>query len=161
MTSTLQTLESLLDGTEDVLLDPNCELHYTEDNLTLTTQHIVFMDTKDISTITAVSSPQIPSSPTAFLGHTLQEIQDWFDENITQPYTEGSMYLPGCFVVLDDRTVEDDTCIFVYTDDSGEIQSLRCTFDVVMWNIICCDLGESVDDPMGEFFAWQGDFSNW
>ena len=108
------------------------------------------MDTKDISTITAVSSPQIPSSPTAFLGHTLQEICDWFDENITQPEPEG--YAPCCFLVLDDKTVEDDTCIFVCTDDSGEIQSLRCTFDLVMWNFIGChELNESVDDNMGYF----------
>jgi hypothetical protein len=111
------------------------------------------MDTKGISTITAVSSPQIPSSPTAFLGHTLLEIRDWFDENITQPHSE--RYTPHCFLVLDDETVEDHTCIFVCTQDSapGEIQSLRCTFDLAMQNVISCDFqGHSIEEgTMGNF----------
>jgi hypothetical protein len=102
------------------------------------------MDTKGISTITAVSSPQIPSSPTAFLGHTLQEIRDWFDENITQPLPER---YARRFLVLDDQTVEDD--IFVCTNESGEIRSLRCTFDVVIRNFY--EFRESVDDNMGYF----------
>ena len=150
MTSTLQTLESLLDRSEDYLLEFD-----SPEELTLASEQIVFMDTKDISNITAVSSPQIPSSPTAFLGHTLPEIRDWFDENITQP--ESEIYMPYCFLVLDDKTVEDDSCIFVCTNNDsapGEIQSVRCTFDVVMANVIACDVkGETIDDDtMGEFF---------
>jgi hypothetical protein len=97
---------------------------------------IVFMDsTKGISTITAVSSPQIPSSPTAFLGHTLQEILDWFDENITQPRSKG--YRHDCFLVFDDETVEDDSWICVSTLDSvsGEMQSARFTFYTI-WHVI-------------------------
>ena len=115
------------------------------------------MDTKDISTITAVSSPQIPSCPTAFLGHTLQEIWDWFDENIVQPYSwRESKYMQDCFIVLDDKTLEDDSCMFVSTEDSapGAILSVRCTFDVVVGNVEACDLnGETIDDDtMGGFF---------
>ena len=83
--------------------------------------------------------------------------------------------------MLDDKTVEDDSCIFSRTNDDsapGEIQSVRCTFDVVIAVIACNAKGD--DDIMGEFFrsgvtlnsTWVGggksklneawrDFSNW
>ena len=103
------------------------------------------MDTKDISTITAVPSPQFPSSPTAFLGYTLQELQDWLDENIIQPYP--------CFLVLDDKTVEDNSCILVLQDNSGGISSLRSTFEVVVRILVSCDLGEPIGSVLKEFVS--------
>ncbi|PPQ67446.1 hypothetical protein CVT26_007240 [Gymnopilus dilepis] len=103
--------------------------------------YMVIMDSKNLSTITEGSSPPVTSCPTAFLGHTLQEIHDWFQTNISQPYASG--YSSSCFLVLDEESEEDDTCIFVCTQDEapGEIHSLRCGFELALQNAVVCGIG--------------------
>ncbi|KAF8959799.1 hypothetical protein BDZ97DRAFT_1922595 [Flammula alnicola] len=142
------TLNLLLHCTEEYLTEFNSS-NYTAH----ISDRIVFIDSKDITTITKGSSPPITSSPTAFLGHTLQQVREWFDANITQPCPKG--YMPYCFLVLDGESAEDDSCIFVCTQDSapGEIHSLRCEFDVALLNAVACDIqGESIEEgSMGSF----------
>ncbi|KAF8899802.1 hypothetical protein CPB84DRAFT_1780012 [Gymnopilus junonius] len=118
---------------------------------------IVIMGTNDITTITEGSSSPVTSSPTAFLDHTLQQVQEWFEINITQPFTKG--FTSHCFLVLDNKTTEDDSCIFVSTLDSapGEIHSLRCNFDVAMINVTSCDIqGESIEEGATGNFMRSG-----
>ncbi|KAF8957045.1 hypothetical protein BDZ97DRAFT_1924884 [Flammula alnicola] len=141
------TLNLLLHCTEEYI----SEFNEPNDNANVSDM-IVFIDSKDITTITKGSSPPITSSPTAFLGHTLQQVRDWFDANITQPCPNG--YMPYCFLVLDGESAEDDSCIFVCTQDSalGEIHSLRCEFGVAMQNAVACDQGQSIEEgSMGSF----------
>jgi len=64
--------------------------------------------------------------------------------------------MPHCFLVIDDETREDDSCIFVCTQDSapGEIQgSLRCGFEVALQNVVACGVqGKSIEEGlMGSF----------
>jgi len=120
------------------------------------------MDTKDIATITNGSSPPIASCPTAFLGLSLKEVCDWFDANITQSHPEG--FKPHCFLVIDDESTEDDSCIFVCTQDSapGEIHSLRCGFELALQNVVACDVqgcSREINGGRlnGEFHAERGD----
>jgi len=117
---------------------------------------MVIIDTKDITTITEGSSPPVSSSPTAFLNRTLQEVRDWFGANITQPCPEG--FMPYCFLVLDDKSTEDNSCVFVCTQDSapGEIESLRCEFDVALDNAVVCDMGQSIEEGSMERFMRSG-----
>jgi hypothetical protein len=114
--SLLQTIDLLLQCSEKYLSEFESNPDISE--------HIVIIDTKDITTITE------GSSPTSFLGYTLQQVCDWFDANITQPQPEG--FMTHCFLVLDDKSIEEETCFVVSNLDSapGEIHSLRCTFDL-------------------------------
>ena len=63
--------------------------------------------------------------------------------------------MSNCFLVLDDQSAEDDTCVFVATQDAppGEIHSLRCGFEVAMANAIICGIqGRSIEeDVLGSF----------
>ncbi|KAG6816169.1 hypothetical protein H0H87_008093 [Tephrocybe sp. NHM501043] len=105
------------------------------------------MDTKDVSSIIEGSSPNITASPTAFLGYTFREVVDWFDTNVTKPVA--MTVRTSCLLVLDDQTLEDNSCVFVCNQDAapGEIHSLRCTFDLAVQNAIACDLlGISIED---------------
>jgi hypothetical protein len=144
----LQTLHLLFECTEEYLSQfnsPNDTIHVSD--------WLIIIDTKDIATITKVSSLPIASSPTAFLGLSLKEVRDWFDANITQPHSEG--FIPHCFLVIDDESTEDDSCIFVCTRDSapGEIHSLRCGFELALQNVVTCDVqGRSIEEGlMGSF----------
>ena len=144
----LQTLDLLLECTEEYLSEfnsPNYTAHVSD--------RLVIIDTKDIGTITKGSSPPIASCPTTFLGLSLSEVRDWFDANITQPLPEG--FTPHCLLVIDDKSTEDNSCIFVCTQDStpGEIHSLRCGFEVALENVVVCDVqGRSMEEGlMGSF----------
>ncbi|KAF8187776.1 hypothetical protein BJ912DRAFT_418964 [Pholiota molesta] len=119
--------------------------------------YLVIMDTKDIATITKGSSHPITSSPTAFLGLSLKEVHDWFNANITQPRPNG--FMPYCFLVLDNESIKDATCVFVCTRDSapGEIHSLRCVFELAFQNVIACDLqGHSIEEGITGSFMRSG-----
>lgn len=51
--------------------------------------------------------------------------------------------------MLDDKSTEDDSCIFVCTQDEeapGEIHSLRCEFDVALENAVACHFGQSIEE---------------
>lgn len=143
----LQTLDLLLECTEEYLSK------FNSPNYTARVSDRLIIDTKDIATITKGSSLPIASSPTAFLGLSLKEVRDWFDANITQPHLEG--FMPHCFLVIDDESTEDDSCIFVCTQDSapGEIHSLRCDFEVALQNVVACGVqGKSIEEGlMGSF----------
>jgi len=144
----LQTLDLLLECTEEYLSEFN-----SPDYTAHVSDRLVIMDTKDIATITKGSSLPIASCPTAFLGLSLKEVCDWFDANITQPQLEG--FTPHCFLVIDDKSTEDNSCVFVCTQDSapGEIHSLRCSFEVALENVVVCDVqGRSMEEGlMGSF----------
>jgi len=131
------TLDLLFECTDEYLSEFN-----SPNNITHASDVLIIIDTKDTATITKESSPPIASSPTAFLGVSLKEVHEWFDANITQPHLEG--FTQHCFLVIDDESTEDDTCIFVSTLDSapGEIHSLRCGFEVALLNVIACDIQE-------------------
>ena len=121
-TFALQTLNLFLQCTEEYLSEYNPTPDVSED--------IVIIDTKDITTITKGSSPHITSSPTAFLGHTLQEVHDWFDANITQPRPKRFMH--HCFLVLDDKSAEDESCIFVCTQVKLRERYTRCGVNLTL-----------------------------
>ncbi|KAF8066872.1 hypothetical protein FPV67DRAFT_1781335 [Lyophyllum atratum] len=105
---------------------------------------IVIINTKEISSISKGSSLPVDSSPTVFVGHTVQEIRHWFDANIAQPERKG--FMPHCFLVLDAQSIEDESCLFVCTLD-GRMQSLRCDFDVALQSAVLCDVRyESIED---------------
>jgi hypothetical protein len=148
----LQTLDLLLECTEEYLSEfnsPNYTAHVSD--------RLVIIDTKDIATINKGSSLPIASCPTAFLGLSLKEVRDWFDANITQPYLKG--FTPHCFLVIDDESTEDHSCIFVCTQDSapGEIHSLRCGFEVALQNVVACDIqGESIEEGLLGSFMRSG-----
>ena len=153
----LQSLDLLLACTEEYLSEfnsPGYTAHVSD--------RLVIMETKDITTITKGSSPPIASCPTAFLGLSLKEVCDWFDANITQSHPEG--FKPHCFLVIDDESTEDDSCIFVCTQDSapGEIHSLRCGFELALQNVVACDVqgcSREINGGRlnGEFHAERGD----
>ncbi|KAF8187772.1 hypothetical protein BJ912DRAFT_418928 [Pholiota molesta] len=154
----LTTLDLLLQCTEEYL----SEINSPSDDIFEASEYLVIMDTKDIATITQGSSHPMShimsSSPTAFLGLSLKEVHDWFITNINQPGSD--KFTPYCFLVLDNKSIEDDSCIFVCTiedeinsdpeeTDSApeEIQSLRCVFELAYQNVIACDIqGRSIED---------------
>jgi hypothetical protein len=144
----LQTLDLLLECTEEYLSKFN-----TPNYTTLVSDRLVIMDTKDIATITKGASLPITTSPTAFLGLSLEEVRDWFDANITQRRPKG--FMPHCFLVIDNESTEDDSCVFVCTQDSapGELHSLRCGFEVALQNAVTCGVqGKSIEEGlMGSF----------
>ncbi|KAF8066893.1 hypothetical protein FPV67DRAFT_1450014 [Lyophyllum atratum] len=106
-------------------------------------QDIVIMNTKEVSSISKGSSLPVDSSPTAFVGHTVWEIRDWFDANITQPRRKG--FMQYWFLVLDAQSIEDESCLFVCTLDVP-MQSLRCDFDVALQNAVLCEVrGHSIE----------------
>ncbi|KAF8187791.1 hypothetical protein BJ912DRAFT_419585 [Pholiota molesta] len=138
----LTTLDLLLQCTEKYLSEFNSPDHIAE-----ASEYLVIMDTKDIATITEGSSHPMTSSPTAFLGHSLKEVHEWFITNINQPGAD--KFTPECFLVLDKESIEDDCCVFVCTIDSApeEIHSLRCVFELAYQNVIACDIqGRSIED---------------
>ncbi|KAF8066883.1 hypothetical protein FPV67DRAFT_1214217 [Lyophyllum atratum] len=106
-------------------------------------EYIVIINTKGISSISKGSSLPVDSSPTAFVGHTIQEIRDWFDANITQPRRRG--FMPHCFLVLDAQSIEDETCLFVCTRDAP-LESRRCDFDEALQSAVFCNRGHSIED---------------
>ena len=57
--------------------------------------------------------------------------------------------------MIDDESTEDDSCIFVCTQNSalGEIHSLRCGFEVALENVVVCDVeGRPMEEGlMGSF----------
>ena len=62
--------------------------------------------------------------------------------------------MPHCFLVLDGRSIQDNSCIFVCTQDSapGQIESLRCTFDIALQNAVNCYFGQAITEAdMGLF----------
>jgi len=69
--------------------------------------------------------------------------------------------MPGCFLVIDDESTWDNSCIFVCTHYSapGEIHSLRCGFELALQNVFTCDVqGRSMEERLnGEFHAEWGD----
>jgi hypothetical protein len=64
-----------------------------------------------------------------------------------------------CFLVLDNESIEDESCIFVATQYSapGEIHSLRCDFDVAYQNALICDVQEiSIEEGVPGSFMRSG-----
>jgi len=122
-TFALQTLDLLLQCSEYLITPPT----YTAD----VSDSIVVINTKDITTITGGSSLPITSSPTAFFYHTLRKCAIGLRQMLPNQTRKAS-----CFLVLDDKSTEDNTCTFVCMQDSspGQIQSLRCEFSVAMDN---------------------------
>ncbi|KAF8057834.1 hypothetical protein FPV67DRAFT_1657688 [Lyophyllum atratum] len=130
------TLNLLLECSEEYMRE------FSGDELDIS-QDIVIMNTKEISSISKGSSLPVDSSPTAFVGHTVWEIRDWFDANITQPRRKG--FMRYWFLVLDAQSIEDETCLFVCTLDVP-MQSLRCDFDVALQNAVLCEVnGDSFE----------------
>ena len=146
--SMTQTLDYFLQCTEKYLIEVD-----TSEPPEPMSESIVFIDSKDITTITDGTSPPITSCPTAFCGHSIHEIHGWFETNISQPRANG--YLHHCYLILDDKSAEDDTCIFVCTLDSapGEIKSLRCGFEIALQTAHVCGIGgDSIEEGvMGSF----------
>ncbi|KAF8187785.1 hypothetical protein BJ912DRAFT_1143597 [Pholiota molesta] len=143
------TLDLLLECTQEYLDEPTPSAHVSE--------RVVIMHTKDIATITKGSSPPITSSPTAFLGLSLEEVRDWFAANITEPCAE--RFMSHCFLVLDNESIEDESCIFVATQYSapGEIHALRCDFDVAYQSALICDVQEiSIEEGVTGSFMRSG-----
>ncbi|KAF8187789.1 hypothetical protein BJ912DRAFT_969671 [Pholiota molesta] len=142
------TLDLLLECTEEYLAGFNSGNYIAH-----VSDRLVIIDTKDITTITKGSSPPVASSPTAFVGLSLKEVRDWFDANITQRRPKG--FMPHCFLVIDNESTEDDSCVFVCTQDSapGELHSLRCGFEVALQNAVTCGVqGKSIEEGlMGSF----------
>ncbi|KAF8057830.1 hypothetical protein FPV67DRAFT_555789 [Lyophyllum atratum] len=137
-------------STLNLLLE--CSAEYMEefegDELDIS-EYIVIVNTKEISSISKGSSLPVDSSPTAFVGHTVQEIRDWFDANITQPKQKG--FMRHCFLVLDAQSIEDESCLFVCTRDAP-LQLLRCDFEVALESAMVCDGGQSIEEgSMGRF----------
>ncbi|KAF8904048.1 hypothetical protein CPB84DRAFT_1960882, partial [Gymnopilus junonius] len=142
----------------DRLLD--CTDEYWEEfnsaNLTTTASDtIAFINAKDITEISNLLVPSRPTSlsPTAFIGDTLQEVRDWFDTNITQ--AEHPAFMPYCFFVLDKQSAEDETCLFVCTQDAP-LQFLRCHFDIAMQCAVVCDNGQAIDESTEGRFMRSG-----
>src|SRR5882672_1477584 len=73
---------------------------------------------KDISTITSGSTRPTKPFASPFLG---ESIGDWFVNNIV-PAENG--YLASSFLVMDSRTVEDNTCLL-----DNKLETVRCDFD--------------------------------
>jgi hypothetical protein len=127
------------------------------DDIFEASEYLVIMDTKDIATITEGSSHPMTSSPTAFLGLSLKEVHEWFITNINQPGAD--KFTPECFLVLDNKSIEDNSCVFVCTIDSApeEIHSLRCVFELAIQNVIACDnQGRSIEDNGNGYFMRSG-----
>jgi hypothetical protein len=143
-----KTLDLLLECTEEYLAGFNSGNYIAH-----VSDRLVIIDTKDITTITKGSSPPVASSPTAFVGLSLKEVRDWFDANITQPRPKG--FMPHCFLVIDDESTEEGSCVFVCTQDSPpeELHSLRCDFDLALQNAVTCGVqGKSIEEGlMGSF----------
>lgn len=61
--------------------------------------------------------------------------------------------------MIDDESTEDDSCIFVCTQDSapGKIHSLRCDFEVALQNVVACGVqGKSIEEGlMGSFMRME------
>jgi hypothetical protein len=148
----LQTLDLLLQRTEEYFSESRTPSFPTQ-----ASDWLVIMDTKDIATITHGSSHPMTSSPTAFLGLSLEEVHDWFITNISQPCSD--KFTSDCFLLLDDESTEDNSCIFVCTQDSapGEIHSLRCVFELAYHNVIACDIqGHSIEEATMGCFMRSG-----
>jgi len=130
---------------------------------------LAFIDSKDLSTISGCSAfSEFRTPTTPFLEHTVQEVRDWFDVNIVLLQRKGFMH--SCFLVLDERTNEDDTCLFVWTNEEAHEEriqtngdplcgtpdspflSLRCHFDMAMEVATLCDVGKEIEyGTMGSF----------
>ncbi|KAG6806599.1 hypothetical protein H0H93_002737, partial [Arthromyces matolae] len=85
--------------------------------------NVVIIDTKDVSTIIEGSSVPVESSPRTFLDHTVEEVMDWFNENIGDPYREG--FMSSCFAILDERSLQDYSCHFISVDDFDDYMKMK------------------------------------
>ena len=65
----------------------------------------------------------------------------------------------GCFLVIDEKSTEDNSCIFVCTHYSapGEMHSLRCGFELALQNVFTCDVqGRSIEEGLTGSFMRSG-----
>ncbi|CAA7260774.1 unnamed protein product [Cyclocybe aegerita] len=88
-----------------------------------------------------------------FLGKTVEELRDWFTLNITNKRvpTKSKSCMPYCFIVLDQRSVKDETCVFASTQ-GGRLQHLRSDFYVAYDNAMQCTEKQRIDEGViGQF----------
>ncbi|CAA7260773.1 unnamed protein product [Cyclocybe aegerita] len=99
----------------------------------------------------------IHSFKSPFLDQTVEDIRDWFDLNITQDEDFEIVYMPYCFVVLDERSVTDETCLFVSTDvEDAPFKSIRCDFYVAYHVAIQCTETQTIEEDYIGFFLRSG-----
>ena len=115
---------------------------------------IVFITSKDMSTITCGATRPAKAFTSPFLGETIEQVSDWFVANI-RPIDDG--YTGFSFLVMDSQTVEDNTCLFVCTL-FDELQTVRCDFDVAQLQVISLEFGcEGMKDGIRDMFMETGE----
>ncbi|PPQ72632.1 hypothetical protein CVT26_004339 [Gymnopilus dilepis] len=125
----------------------------TEQIASTASDWLIFIDSKDTSITARFKIPTQPTTgdfcPTAFIGDTVQEIWEWFDKNIAR--ADNDEFMQACFFILDEQTVEGETCLFIETRDAT-YHFLRCHFDVAMQCAITCYTGKTIEETtMGAF----------
>ncbi|CAA7260772.1 unnamed protein product [Cyclocybe aegerita] len=118
-----------------------------------------FMSSDDVNSLREASRP-MEAFASPFLGKTLQELYEWFDLNITQQDPcDGDLFLES-FLVLDERSVQDHTCLFVSTQN-GSPQSIRCDFYVPFDNATQCSVKENIERGIMGRFMRSGRVMTW
>ncbi|KAJ3501805.1 hypothetical protein NLJ89_g9173 [Agrocybe chaxingu] len=116
---------------------------------------VIITSTDDIPDEGAPLPVQSFKSP--FLGKTVKEVRDWFDINITQDEEFDISYMPYCFIILDERSIQDETCLFVSTDvEDAPFKSIRGDFYVGYHVAIQCTEKQSIEEDYIGFFLRSG-----
>ena len=95
------------------------------------------MDSNDADSFSDGSKVPAHATANPFLNKTFDEIESWFLENIRTPRRSG--FCHDNFVILDERSVKDGTCILVCTQ-ADPAQQLRSEFDMVLTTALNCDV---------------------
>ncbi|KAJ3501803.1 hypothetical protein NLJ89_g9174 [Agrocybe chaxingu] len=97
------------------------------------------------------SVPPMKTFQSPFLGKTVEEVGDWFILNITNKRRLPKPCMPYCYIVLDQQSVKDGTCVFA-SIQGGQLQHLRCDFYVAYDNGMQCTEKQSIDEGViGQF----------
>ncbi|KAF9481461.1 hypothetical protein BDN70DRAFT_991865 [Pholiota conissans] len=114
-----EILSSFIACTEDAI----SENHWPESK---PVDYVVFMTTLDPGTRVADNAfAPMGAFASPFLGWTLEQLRDWFRVHCDPKSGDYSRYT---FIVLDDQSVKDETCLLVDHHDSTVISSLRADF---------------------------------
>jgi len=116
------------------------------------TDRIAFITSKDVSAITSGATRPAKALRSPFLGESIEEVCDWFINNIAP----GDVFTAHSFLVMDSRTVEDNTCLLVCTL-GDELKTLRCDFEVAQLQISSIEYGGAgMEDGIRDLFMKSG-----
>ena len=148
-----QTLDYFLQCIEKDVEDTRQTFFGFEDHTV--SEEVVFITSKDVEAITSGATRPATAFTSPFLGESIEQVSNWFDENI-EPISNG--FTGISFLVMDSRTVEDNTCLLVCAEEEDKLQTLRCDFKVAQSQITSIEFGnEGMENGIRDLFLETGE----